>query len=71
MSAEMNGGRTVRLGAGMAFWGDRVQPAIEMVERGELLVGAGRAPQDQRDADDDECQAEALGYLSSCHRWQL
>lgn len=29
-------GRTVRLGAGMAFWGDRVQPAIEMVERGEI-----------------------------------
>ena len=28
--------KTVRLGAGMAFWGDRVQPAIEMVERGEI-----------------------------------
>jgi len=28
--------RTVRLGAGMAFWGDRVQPAIEMVERGDI-----------------------------------
>ena len=25
--------KVVRLGAGMAFWGDRVQPAIEMVER--------------------------------------
>ena len=29
-------GRTVRLGAGMAFWGDSVQPAIEMVHRGEI-----------------------------------
>ena len=29
-------GRTVRLGAGMAFWGDSVQPAIEMVDRGEI-----------------------------------
>ena len=28
--------KTVRLGAGMAFWGDRVQPAIEMVERGDI-----------------------------------
>ncbi len=28
--------RTVRLGAGMAFWGDRVQPAIDMVERGDI-----------------------------------
>jgi hypothetical protein len=28
--------RTVRLGAGMAFWGDSVRPAIEMVERGEI-----------------------------------
>jgi len=27
---------TVRLGAGMAFWGDRVQPAIDMVERGAI-----------------------------------
>ena len=27
---------TVRLGAGMAFWGDSVQPAIDMVERGEI-----------------------------------
>jgi hypothetical protein len=27
---------TVRLGAGMAFWGDSVQPAIQMVERGEI-----------------------------------
>lgn len=29
-------GRTVRLGAGMAFWGDSVRPAIDMVERGEI-----------------------------------
>ena len=29
-------GKVVRLGAGMAFWGDRVQPAIEMVERGDI-----------------------------------
>ena len=28
--------KTVRLGAGMAFWGDRVQPAIDMVERGDI-----------------------------------
>lgn len=28
--------KTVRLGAGMAFWGDSVQPAIEMVQRGEI-----------------------------------
>jgi hypothetical protein len=28
--------RTVRLGAGMAFWGDSVLPAIEMVERGHI-----------------------------------
>jgi hypothetical protein len=28
--------KTVRLGAGMAFWGDSVRPAIEMVERGEI-----------------------------------
>ena len=28
--------KTVRLGAGMAFWGDSVQPAIEMVERGDI-----------------------------------
>lgn len=28
--------RNVRLGAGMAFWGDSVRPAIEMVERGEI-----------------------------------
>lgn len=28
--------KTVRLGAGMAFWGDSVQPAIRMVERGEI-----------------------------------
>lgn len=28
--------RTVRLGAGMAFWGDSVQPAIAMVERGDI-----------------------------------
>lgn len=28
--------RTVRLGAGTAFWGDSVKPAIEMVERGEI-----------------------------------
>jgi hypothetical protein len=27
---------TVRIGAGMAFWGDSVQPAIAMVERGEI-----------------------------------
>jgi hypothetical protein len=27
---------TVRLGAGMAFWGDRVQPAIDLVERGDI-----------------------------------
>ena len=29
-------GKVVRLGAGMAFWGDSVQPAIEMVERGDI-----------------------------------
>jgi hypothetical protein len=29
-------GKVVRLGAGMAFWGDRVQPAAEMVERGGI-----------------------------------
>jgi hypothetical protein len=29
-------GKVVRLGAGMAFWGDRVQPAAEMVERGDI-----------------------------------
>ena len=29
-------GKVVRLGAGMAFWGDSVRPAIEMVERGEI-----------------------------------
>ena len=29
-------GRVVRLGAGMAFWGDSVRPAIEMVERGDI-----------------------------------
>lgn len=28
--------RTVRLGAGMAFWGDSVLPAIEMCERGDI-----------------------------------
>ena len=28
--------RTVRLGAGMAFWGDSVQPAIDMVHRGDI-----------------------------------
>lgn len=28
--------KTVRLGAGMAFWGDRVRPAIEMAERGDI-----------------------------------
>jgi hypothetical protein len=28
--------KVVRLGAGMAFWGDSVRPAIEMVERGEI-----------------------------------
>ena len=28
--------KTVRLGAGMAFWGDSVQPAITMAERGEI-----------------------------------
>jgi hypothetical protein len=28
--------RTVRLGAGMAFWGDSAQPAIRMVEQGEI-----------------------------------
>ena len=28
--------RTVRLGAGMAFWGDSVRPAIDMVERGDI-----------------------------------
>jgi hypothetical protein len=28
--------KTVRLGAGMAFWGDSVRPAIEMVERGDI-----------------------------------
>lgn len=27
---------TVRIGAGMAFWGDSVQPAIAMAERGEI-----------------------------------
>jgi len=29
-------GKVVRLGAGMAFWGDSVRPAIDMVERGEI-----------------------------------
>ena len=29
-------GKVVRLGAGMAFWGDSVRPAVEMVERGEI-----------------------------------
>ena len=29
-------GKVVRLGAGMAFWGDSVHPAIEMVERGDI-----------------------------------
>lgn len=29
-------GKVVRLGAGMAFWGDSVRPAIEMVERGDI-----------------------------------
>jgi len=28
--------RTVTLGAGMAFWGDSVQPAIDMVERADI-----------------------------------
>ncbi len=28
--------KTVRLGAGMAFWGDSVQPAIAMAERGDI-----------------------------------
>jgi hypothetical protein len=28
--------KTVRLGAGMAFWGDSVQPAIDMVQRGDI-----------------------------------
>lgn len=28
--------KTVRLGAGMAFWGASVKPAIEMVERGDI-----------------------------------
>lgn len=28
--------KTVRLGAGMAFWGDRVQPAIDMAKRGDI-----------------------------------
>jgi hypothetical protein len=28
--------KTVRLGAGMAFWGDSVQPAIDMVEHGDI-----------------------------------
>jgi hypothetical protein len=28
--------RTVRLGAGMAFWGDSVQPAIDMATRGDI-----------------------------------
>jgi hypothetical protein len=28
--------KTVRLGAGMAFWGDSVRPAIEMCERGDI-----------------------------------
>jgi hypothetical protein len=29
-------GKVVRLGAGMAFWGDSVRPALEMVERGDI-----------------------------------
>lgn len=29
-------GKVVRLGAGMAFWGDRVQPAVDMVERADI-----------------------------------
>ena len=28
--------KVVRLGAGMAFWGDRVQPAADMVERADI-----------------------------------
>jgi len=28
--------KTVKLGAGMAFWGDSVRPAIEMVERADI-----------------------------------
>jgi len=28
--------RTVRLGAGMAFWGDSVKPAAEMIRKGEI-----------------------------------
>jgi len=28
--------KSVRLGAGMAFWGDSVKPAIEMVSRGDI-----------------------------------
>lgn len=28
--------RTVRLGAGMAFWGDRIQPAVDMVTRADI-----------------------------------
>ena len=48
--------RTVRLGAGMAFWGDRVQPAIDMAERGghrlPVLRPPGRAHHvDPRQAD--------------------
>src|SRR5438132_3878153 len=33
MSAEM---KEVRLGAGLAFWGDTVQPAAEMAQRGNI-----------------------------------
>jgi hypothetical protein len=29
-------GKVVRLGAGMAFWGDSVRPAIDMVDRGDI-----------------------------------
>ena len=28
--------KSVRLGCGLAFWGDSIQPAIEMVERGDI-----------------------------------
>src|ERR687883_610182 len=28
--------KKVRLGCGLAFWGDTVQPAVEMCERGEI-----------------------------------
>lgn len=27
---------SVRLGTGLAYWGDTIQPAVEMVQRGDI-----------------------------------